>query len=124
MIAEIVESKVFHPGVGRFVTQEEFKAIQDSVNEEAEIEACFNLLPKRLEEKIKGKPKEEKISSFAKKILTAKVAENPRKAGTKGRLSFQIILENPGITFEKFKELGGRSNDLQWDIDHNWVEVK
>lgn len=60
-------------------------------------------------------------SQFAGKVLTSKCETNPRRANTHGYKSHQIILDNPGITNEEFVELGGRANDLKWDIDNDFV---
>lgn len=47
---------------------------------------------------------------------------NPRREGTHGFTSFGLITN--GISFEEYRDKGGRNNDLQWDIDHGYVEVK
>jgi hypothetical protein len=62
-------------------------------------------------------------SVFAGRRLTATMGHNPRKDGTFGQRSYQIILDNPGITFEKYRELGGRANDLQYDYVRDRVQV-
>lgn len=51
---------------------------------------------------------------------------NPRREGSWGQKSLQIILNNPGLTLEEFLIRGGRTNDLRWDIQHGNVisEVK
>lgn len=71
-------------------------------------------------EKPKAAPKK---SQYAGKILTATVDENPRKAGTAGHKSFAIVLKNPGITYEDYVKNGGRSNDLQWDVERKRIKV-
>lgn len=66
-----------------------------------------------------------RTSSHAGKTIYAKGKENPRRAGTFGHTSFQIILAAGGsIKVEDYFAKGGRSNDLAWDINHNFVEVK
>jgi deoxyribonuclease (pyrimidine dimer) len=60
---------------------------------------------------------------WSKHFLTAKVEENPRRPGTRGRESLQIIMENPGISTEMYMNLGGRHQDLKWDIEHDYVEA-
>lgn len=47
---------------------------------------------------------------------------NPRREGTHGHKSFSLIKD--GMTHEQYIAAGGRNNDLQWDIDHGYVEVK
>ncbi len=51
---------------------------------------------------------------------------NPRREGSWGQKSLQIIINNPGLTLEEFLIRGGRTNDLRWDIQHGNVisEVK
>lgn len=50
---------------------------------------------------------------------TSKCTErNPRREGTNGYRSLQIIIDNPGILAEDYFAQGGRTNDLQWDIAH------
>lgn len=46
---------------------------------------------------------------------------NPRREGTYGHKSMQIIIDagDAGITYEAFIAAGGRSNDLNWDVEHN-----
>ena len=66
--------------------------------------------------------------SFAGKMIKALVTENPRKVNTKevcGYASFQLLL-NHGVDmpYELYIKQGGRLQDLKWDIDHGWAEVK
>ena len=49
---------------------------------------------------------------------------NPRKPGSHGHKSLQIIIDNPGISYAAFCEAGGRANDLKWDADKGNVVVK
>ena len=49
---------------------------------------------------------------------------NPRKEGTWGHKSYSIIMEFPGLSYEEFREKGGRSNDLQWDVARERVKVE
>ena len=51
------------------------------------------------------------------------VVVNPRKPGSHGFRSMAIVMDNPGITTEKYLELGGRLNDLKWDVDHGFVSA-
>lgn len=60
-------------------------------------------------------------SKFTGKRIIKLVKENPRRAGTHGHKSFELIED--GMTYEKYKEKGGRNNDLQWDIDHEYVKL-
>lgn len=49
---------------------------------------------------------------------------NPRRVGTHGHKSMQIIIDNPGILTEDYLSKGGRLNDLRWDIERGRVELK
>lgn len=55
----------------------------------------------------------------AKKAVVA----NPRKPGSHGHKSIQVIIDHPGITTEEYLKTGGRLNDLKWDIDHKFVQA-
>lgn len=47
---------------------------------------------------------------------------NPRRPGTHGHTSFALVKE--GMTYEAYKAAGGRNNDLQWDLDKGFVEMR
>ncbi len=50
---------------------------------------------------------------------------NPRRAGTIGFASFEIIRGKPeGVPYADYVAAGGRPQDLHWDIDRKWAEVK
>lgn len=63
-------------------------------------------------------------SEYSGCTLHPNVEENPRRAGSHGHNSLQIILDDPGITYEDFRARGGRTNDLRWDINAGRVVVK
>jgi hypothetical protein len=49
---------------------------------------------------------------------------NPRRAGTNGFISFEILLANPeGLQYEDYLAAGGRRVDLAWDLAHDNVAV-
>lgn len=50
------------------------------------------------------------------------VDKNPRRVGTHGYKSFELIKD--GMTYEAYRLAGGRTNDLAWDIDHGYVEMR
>lgn len=58
------------------------------------------------------------------------VIHNPRKKGTKGYASHQVLIDNQRenkdqwMSFELYTSLGGRLEDARWDIKKGWVEVK
>lgn len=60
----------------------------------------------------------------AGKKLFATTDGNPRRAGSHGAKSLQIIIDNPGITAEEFVARGGRNVDLRWDIKQGNVRAK
>ena len=62
--------------------------------------------------------------SLKGKSLTSMCDENPRREGTAGHHSHQIILDNPGITYEDFREKGGRPGDLRWDLSREFVKAE
>jgi hypothetical protein len=49
---------------------------------------------------------------------------NPRRAGSAGFKSLQIIIDTPGILTEDFVKAGGRLNDLRWDLAHGNVRAE
>jgi|SRR5687768_6660029 len=62
---------------------------------------------------------------FAGKVIVPRKETNPRRAGTFGFKSFEIIKGRiEGVPFEEYIKSGGRPKDLQWDIDHKWAEVR
>jgi len=65
-----------------------------------------------------------RASKNSGKHIYAIKENNPRKAGTHGWHSMQIIYATPGITYEAFLKAGGRNVDLIWDIEHSNVTVE
>ena len=65
-------------------------------------------------------------SNFAgKKLYPAEgIKENPRREGSHGHKSMEIIMKHNGITYDDFVAAGGRPQDLAWDIAHNNVVLK
>lgn len=61
-------------------------------------------------------------SNYSGKKLFKKVDKNPRREGTCGYKSFALIKD--GMTYEAYRSAGGRNNDLQWDLDRGWVELR
>lgn len=62
--------------------------------------------------KVKRKGRKSKFSG--KKIYPAG-EENPRRVGSAGWKTFELILANPGLTGEELVAGGGRLVDLAWD---------
>lgn len=73
---------------------------------------------------VKKEAKAKGGSQFSGKAIHLLVKDNPRKAGTHGHRSFEIVQKQPGITYEAYIAAGGRNNDLRWDIEHKFAEVK
>jgi hypothetical protein len=63
-------------------------------------------------------------SPFDGKTLHPVREKNPRREGTFGWHSYEIIRKKPGITYEDYRKAGGRPNDLAWDIDHQYVRTE
>jgi hypothetical protein len=65
-------------------------------------------------------------SQFSGRKIVTKLKENPRRADTFGHASFEIVLAAgaKGISYEDYRAAGGRPNDLQWDLDHDYVTLK
>ena len=71
--------------------------------------------------------KPRKSAQYAGKKIYALVDKNPRKrVNSYGWRSMEILLNcgEVGIPYEDYLARGGRSNDLKWDIDRNWAEVR
>lgn len=63
-------------------------------------------------------------SKYAGQRIFATAETNPRREGTWGWRSMNIILANPGITYEDFIAAGGRRQDLAWDADREHVRFE
>jgi hypothetical protein len=70
-------------------------------------------------------------SVYAGRIIIATVEPdqdgsifNPRREGTQGFRSMQIILVAGQISYEDYIDAGGRNNDLAWDIAHGSAVLK
>ena len=72
-----------------------------------------------------------RASVYSGKIIVAKHTDdegnlvNPRREGSFGESSYNIVLEAPDnrISYEDYKKAGGRNNDLKWDYDHDFVDI-
>lgn len=49
------------------------------------------------------------------------VEENPRSIGSGGFKSWALL--KPNMTVEEYLQLGGRAQDLQWDLKKKYVEL-
>jgi hypothetical protein len=85
-------------------------------------------------ENLKGTPEGDLISAtakianprgqFAGKWVRRLVSENPRREGTWGWKSFEILIRHGAdMPYESYIESGGRRQDLAWDINKGFAEV-
>ncbi len=65
-------------------------------------------------------------AAHAGKRIYALVDGNPRRPGSLGYYSYQIVKKagTKGITYEAFIKAGGLNNGLRWDLERKFVEVK
>lgn len=56
--------------------------------------------------------------------LVDAVGVNPRRLGTAGWHAYNIIISQPGITYEEYKKQGGAVNHLNWDWERHQVIVR
>jgi hypothetical protein len=61
-------------------------------------------------------------SAFAGKVIRKVADENPRREGTHGYKSWQLI--KSGMTYEKYIAAGGRRQDLAWDLERGYVKLE
>ena len=87
----------------------------------AEVESPRKTKKEPRQKKEGNTPRASKADKAGKKIYKL-VKENPRREGTCGWHSFNLVKN--GIAYEDYIELGGRNQDLQWDIDHQFLELK
>ena len=78
----------------------------------------------RAPRKAKESKGETKRGRYVGHLLFSKCDKNPRREGSIGYHSHQILLENPGIRYEEFLEKGGVPAALQWDIDKDLARVE
>lgn len=71
-----------------------------------------------------GEDNRGRVSKYAGKKIHRLVKENPRREGSHGHKSFEVIPAKGGISYEDYIAGGGRSNDLAYDIDKEFAEVK
>jgi hypothetical protein len=61
-------------------------------------------------------------SGFGGMVIHRLVPTNPRREGSEGWKSFNLIKD--GMTFEDYRKAGGRNTDLAWDIAHGFTAVR
>ena len=63
-------------------------------------------------------------SRFTGKVIRQISEGNPRREGSRGHRSFDIIIKCDGeLTYEAYRLMGGRPQDLQWDLEHGYVDI-
>jgi len=71
------------------------------------------------------KPKREaKPDEYAGKRISLVSKDNPRREGTHGHRSMEVVRNKPGITYEDYISGGGRRVDLKGSIELKQVELK
>jgi hypothetical protein len=61
-------------------------------------------------------------SGFNGKFIFKISKTNPRREGTHGWKSWNLLQD--GMSFEEYRKAGGRNNDLQWDLDKGFCELR
>jgi len=74
------------------------------------------LAPEPLESVLEGEAKRGRKSWFVGKSLRAMKSNNPRRKDSHGFRSMQIVIDQPGISYEDYLAAGGRLVDLRWDV--------
>lgn len=67
-------------------------------------------------------PRAAASSDDAGKKIYRIVKTNPRKENTWGWKSFNVVKD--GMTVAEYLKAGGRRNDLAWDVDHKFLELR
>lgn len=63
-----------------------------------------------------------RTSPYAGMKIVKLVTKNPRKAGTSGASSWDVIRN--GMKYEEYIKAGGKRRDLEWDVDHEWAKLE
>jgi hypothetical protein len=73
------------------------------------------------EPRVPGAPRSPR-SNFAGKCIYKLVKDNPRREGSIGYASFNLIVD--GMTYEDYIKAGGRATDAKWDAEHGFIELR
>ena len=71
--------------------------------------------------------KEKSVKANKQDTIVVVVDKNPRREGTLGWRSYNIILNHNSdeeLTVAKYLELGGRMNDLLWDVKRDRLQLQ
>lgn len=110
---------------------EKVPVAEEPVADEPVAEEAAAPKPKR-GKKEKAAPSEPKTKGrkagsgkFAGKTVFALQDVNPRRVGSHGFNSYEVIRgKKDGVPYAEYISGGGRPNDLKWDIAHKWAEVR
>ena len=98
---------------------------------EAKAKAKFEAAKPKAEKRVRPSMFTGKKIFPAKKLLSSEgIWMNPRRnkngKGTQpwGFKSMEMIIANPGMTYDDYRKAGGRYNDLAWDLFHGNVTLK
>ncbi len=77
--------------------------------------------------KVKINNRNRKVSLRSRKaahrfVLKKEVRTNPRREGTHGHHSFEVVKN--GMTYEEYIACGGRNRDLAWDVEHGYIRLE
>ena len=64
------------------------------------------------------------LSGKKMRVVGGGTATNPYRVGSKSHEAFELVRNNPDLTFEEFKKLGGRVRTLQEDVKAGRVRAK
>ena len=84
--------------------------------------AAEEFIPSKLDMKTRDFEHPGPRSKFSGKRIYKLVEKNPHREGTYGWYSWRLVFD--GITFEQYRQKGGRNRDLKWDVSRKYVEVK
>ena len=93
------------------------KSLNDFWGKNKRVEEVEVIIPKR---KVASKSQYANVRLFPQAWL---MGANPRKKGTRGWHAFEILLKNPGITYENYIAKGGRRQDLEWDLARKRITI-
>lgn len=61
-------------------------------------------------------------TKYAGKVIRKIATKNPRREGTGGHASWGVLKD--GMAVEAYLAAGGRTQDLEWDIAHDWAKLE
>jgi hypothetical protein len=110
-------------------TEEQARAVQEQLGALCEVQATGQAparpedTPEDAEEAVQ-KPKGERKSAAGARRLFVVNGHEPYRAGTGAAQTYEMVKENPGITYSEVKKNGGRMNILAECLRNGWVEAR